>query len=600
MARIVCSYKYDKALSLYIADMSDQFNGVRVAKYTLTDEYGNEHIKTSAVFDGDVTAGGDITIDGLTPGTYYSISANIYNYANSEWLATVSGYGATTFPTTPTISCTPNTDSVSLTIVPGDGNIDGYYFEIAKSGEVIYSRTIGGNLTVTQVVDNLEENTVYSIKAYAFILINGTEKYYDADSYSDVVYFNTNGEIEDGGDTNFTVTMFRPVQKNIGELCAEVGLEGDNLIGCTYAIYHYATDGSLVELTRGVFTQDGGLIYIYFDEFGDYDLVLKVSRGGKTVSKTASITISDNCLRDVTYKRVNKGLIFSWDIYPDEYEEYKYTFNGWRYPDGKLNELYNIFWDTKEYSVSNLECAKTYMLYLMVQGATDTGSGYVLDDIGEWGDEYIATAPSCPISVTAYTNGNNINVNWQLAEVNGDDISLRVNLYKDGNIVNSYDFDVAKGITSGTSVIETSGLTNGEYEVKISTHYGNIWCVDESGNGYSIATTLTIDSARPDNFYWTYPKIQGQDINITAVEWQSLTNKINEFRRYLGLTDYAFSTTAITGNEFTDDIYNDAREAIQDILQYSVMVSTIDSVTSGQKLTAYSLSIFEEAINSIN
>ena len=600
MARIVCSYKYDTKLSLYIADMSDQYNGVRVAKYTLTDEYGNEHIKTSAVFGGDVTAGGDITIDNLTPGTYYSISATVYNYANSEWLATVSGYGATTFPTTPTITCTPNTDSVSLTITPGDGNVKGYYWEILQGETVIESENVLGGGTFTRTISNLEENTVYSISAYAFIYLSDGTKYYDETSYSDVVYFNTNGEIEDGGDTNFTVTMFRPVQKNIGELCAEVGLEGDNLIGCTYVIYHYATDGSLVENTRGVFTQNGGLVDIYFDEFRKYNLLLKVTRGGATVSKTATVNISDNCLKSVSYKRVNRGLIFSWDIYPDEYENYSYIFNGRRYPDGKLNELYDGFADVKEYTLSNLKCATTYELRMLVDGLILSSDGYIRYDIGEWGTEYIATAPSCPYSVTAYMNGNSVNVNWQLAEVNGDDISLRVNLYKDGNIVNSYDFDVAKGTTSGTSVIETNGLTNGEYEVKISTHYGNIWCVDEYGNGYSIATSLTIDSARPDNFYWTYPKMQGQDINITAVEWQSLTNKINEFRRYCGLADFAFGTTAITGEDFTDDIYNEAREALQDILQYSVMVGTIESVASGQKVTAYSLNISEEAINSIN
>lgn len=580
--------------------MSDQYNGVRVAKYTLTDEYGNEHIKTSAVFGGNVTAGGDITIDGLTPGTYYSISATVYNYANSEWLATVSGYGATTFPTTPTITCTPNTDSVSLTITPGDGNVKGYYWEILQGEIVIESENVLGGGTFTRTISNLEENTVYSIRTYAFIYLSDGTKYYDETSYSDVVYFNTNGEIEDGGDTNFTVTMFRPVQKNIGELCAEVGLEGDNLIGCTYVIYHYATDGSLVENTRGVFTQNGGLVDIYFDEFRKYNLLLKVTRGGATVTKKASVNISENCLKDVSYKRVNRGLIFSWDIYPDEYEAYSYIINGRRYPDGKLNELYDGFANVKEYTLSNLKCATTYELWMGVDGLIRSSDGYIWYYIGEWGDEYIATAPSCPTSVTAYFNDNNINVNWQLEDVNGADIQLRVNLYKDGAIVNSYDFDVTAETTSGTSVIETSGLASGTYEVKISTHYGNIWCVDADGNGYSISTTLVLDSQRPENFEWTYPKLAGQEVNITALEWQSLTDKINEFRRYCGFADFAFGTTAITGEDFTDDIYNEAREALQDILQYSVMVGTIESVASGQKVTAYSLNIFEEAINSIN
>jgi hypothetical protein len=399
--------------------------------------------------------------------------------------------------------------------------------------------------------------------------------------------------------------MFRPVQTNLGELCAEVGIDGDNLINCTYIIYHYGTDGSLIENTRGVFTRDdGALIDIYFDEFRYYDLVLKVSRGGATVTKKASVNISDNCLRDVSYTRMNKGLIFSWDIYPDEYDEYQYIFNGRRYPDGKLNELYDAFWeekgDKREYILSDLECARTYKLSLYVQGAIFGSDGYLYYDIGEWVDEYIATAPSCPTSVTAYFNDNNINVNWELEDVNGADIQLRVNLYKDGAIVNSYDFDVTAETTSGTSVIETSGLASGTYEVKISTHYGDIWCVDADGNGYSISTTLVLDSQRPENFEWTYPKLAGQDVNITAVEWQALTNKINEFRRYCGLTDFAFHTTAITGNDFTDDIYNDAQEAIQDILQFSVLIETIESVTSRQPVTAYSLNIFREAINSIN
>lgn len=600
MARVVCSYKYDKALSFYLADMSDQFNGVRIAYYTLVDENGNEHKKTSAIFGGDVTAGGDVTINELIPGTYYSATVDIYNYANNEHLAKIEGYGATTFPTAPQVTCVANAKSVSLTIMNGGGNCEGYCWKIAQGENVIEEEIVMGGGTFTRTIENLEENMIYTIQSYSFIYLSDGTMYYDEASYSETIYFNTNGEIPSYEDDDFSVTMFRPVQTKLGELCAEVGIEGENLKGCTYIIYHYDSGGNLIENTRGIFKQNGGIVYIYFSEFRRYTLSLEVLKGNSTVSKKNSVIISENCIKNMSFMRINRGIYFSWDVSPDNYDEYTYSFNGWRYPNGKINELFDSFWNKREYILSNLECAKTYVFSLFLQGTLADTEDEIYDDIGEWSDNYIATAPSQPTALTAhYTDNNIVSIEWELEEENENDVQLRVNIYKSGGVVFSYDIDVLAKTTKGSSLIEVGNLENGDYEVRISTHYGDIWCVDENGTGFFVSANLKIDSAKPSEFKWLYPKLSGQAVNITAVEWQALTSKINEFRRYCGIDNFIFETTAITGNVITNAVYNEVAEAVRDILEYSADIDEIENVEKGQNMTAASLNILKEAINSI-
>lgn len=588
MAAIVCSYKYDTALSLYIADMSAQYNGNRIATFTLTDKDGNEHRKQSAKFGGNVTAGGDVTVFELTPGTYYEITAEIADYDSGAHLATVSGYGATTFPTNPIITYQKNESSAIISVVLGEGNADGVRVKIYdESGAVIKETSGMGGGTLSFNITNLSSGTTYTIEAYAFLLING-EEYANSDGYTETVSFTTDGIV--AGDDEFDVTSFFADQQTLGDTQIFIGIEGDNLKKASFVVYDKDTSEIL---TKGVFTENGWGGYIYVNEFKTYNLQVKVSRAGKTITKNTSVRVSENYLQNVKYKRINQGLILDWEIIgPKDYDTHIYWINGYR-EGGKLNEQYKQFWDSFSYELDSMACAAVYTVSLSVNGRD-------IDDeesevIGSY-EEKITTAPSCPTLVSVSKNGEMLDVLWELECPNVNDVKLRVNICRDDEIINSYDFTVNAGEFSGAEQISAKELTNGTYTVKIATHYENIWCVDESGNGFSKETKFTIDASRPDDFYWTYPKVSKNTAYVTAEEWKRLMDCIDEFRVYCGFEAYPWQTIPISGDNLTAKIYNEALMALSD-LPCSVEIL---NVQKGQELEANLLNLFEETINSIN
>lgn len=100
---------------------------------------------------------------------------------------------------------------------------------------------------------------------------------------------------------------------------------------------------------------------------------------------------------------------------------------------------------------------------------------------------------------------------------------------------------------------------------------------------------------RPNDFSWTYSKVQGGTFNLTATEWNNFTSRINAFREYKGLSDYSF-TRAYSGNNFTAAMYNQARIAIQAISGYGTYIPT---VTKGQQITAYMMNVLVSELNAI-
>lgn len=106
-------------------------------------------------------------------------------------------------------------------------------------------------------------------------------------------------------------------------------------------------------------------------------------------------------------------------------------------------------------------------------------------------------------------------------------------------------------------------------------------------------TTLPSGPVRPSNFSWTYPKVSGGVFNLTAAEWNSFTARINAFRAYKGLSNYSF-TTAVSGNNFTAAMFNEARAAI------SAMGISVPAVQySDNTIYASLLNDIVSALNSI-
>lgn len=89
--------------------------------------------------------------------------------------------------------------------------------------------------------------------------------------------------------------------------------------------------------------------------------------------------------------------------------------------------------------------------------------------------------------------------------------------------------------------------------------------VDLQGNVSTMKTaTVTFLKVRPSNWNWLTPKVSGNPINITAVEWESLGKAINLFRTYKNLIVINFPVPTIH-QTITASLYNQYRNAINDM-----------------------------------
>lgn len=150
---------------------------------------------------------------------------------------------------------------------------------------------------------------------------------------------------------------------------------------------------------------------------------------------------------------------------------------------------------------------------------------------------------------------------------------------------------------SSTITSDGNGLAfqlNGTYKVQIIAY-------DTSGNSTSKTSTISIISERPENWVWgsQYNIYSGgaffRQSNRTAylmdaTHWNGFTVRINEFRRYKGVTDYVFTPVSSEMN-VTATIINQAINAING-LGFSM-----PTLTSG--VSNVSASIFNDMVNNL-
>lgn len=101
--------------------------------------------------------------------------------------------------------------------------------------------------------------------------------------------------------------------------------------------------------------------------------------------------------------------------------------------------------------------------------------------------------------------------------------------------------------------------------------------------------------SKPNIFKWSTTKTSGGTFNLTAIEWNSLQDTINQMRDYLGLSEYNF-TRAVKGETFTALMYNEAREAIQGFGHGAG--SYIPEVSKGDTITADIMNVIVTELNS--
>lgn len=119
---------------------------------------------------------------------------------------------------------------------------------------------------------------------------------------------------------------------------------------------------------------------------------------------------------------------------------------------------------------------------------------------------------------------------------------------------------------------------------------------DGIGPFMSTGRTATTLPNRPDDWEWWTRIESGGDIDLSADEWNTFCERINEFRAYSGLSEYAF-TTVETGDYIYASTVNRAVSAIRAM---NPLVTPPRQVSSGSSdITAAFFYGLSNALNSI-
>jgi hypothetical protein len=251
------------------------------------------------------------------------------------------------------------------------------------------------------------------------------------------------------------------------------------------------------------------------------------------------------------------------------------------------------------YSFTGLNYGDSY--YISVRAENNIGvSSYTADSI-------LTTAPRTPTVSFVSSTETSISVSTNVSQGNWSFVRVWYRL-----IGGSWNSIV---LTNPTTSGDITGLSNAtQYEIKASSFYTvngvDLESRDSSGGiGYSASLFITTGGGRPNNWAWSYNissgqnvyQINGKDIIIMpATEWNNFTTRINQFRVYKGLSNYAF-TTVSSGTTFTRTIINEALTAIRNMSTHFTGGNAVPSnrIVGQEILVASYYQQMRDALNSI-
>lgn len=171
---------------------------------------------------------------------------------------------------------------------------------------------------------------------------------------------------------------------------------------------------------------------------------------------------------------------------------------------------------------------------------------------------------------------------------------IRIDMYPSGSNTSYATRYVAwTGDTNLSTTVEFANLTpQASYNFRAT--------VTKSATSYTYVRTLeggnfpvTYTIQRPANWTWYTPKARNSEFNITAVEWNAFTTRINQFREFKALDNYAF-TPAVSGQAFNFYQFNEARAAIN-----AMATTGVGIVSRGDAVLADPLNILRNTLNVI-
>jgi hypothetical protein len=278
-----------------------------------------------------------------------------------------------------------------------------------------------------------------------------------------------------------------------------------------------------------------------------------------------SLSFSSATESTITVNASYTGVADSAKFYADG------AFNGSRSLDG-TNTTHSF-----SYTYTGLNSSQTYSLTVhFYNGATDLGSNTITAS---------TTAPPAPSPVTSVVGSSSgtepatLSFSWNASS---PVTSYSWTLRKNGGTISS-------GSTSSTSI----GFTNmsaGSYSLGVTPFNGVT-----AGSGTSSADVI-VSPPRPNNFSWTGGnKVSGNTIVVLASDWNSLVNRVNQFRLYKLLNTTTMNTVS-SGTTISAFLYNQVAGAINEMNPPGGQVSF---VSSGQTITAFAINRLNACLNSI-
>lgn len=112
---------------------------------------------------------------------------------------------------------------------------------------------------------------------------------------------------------------------------------------------------------------------------------------------------------------------------------------------------------------------------------------------------------------------------------------------------------------------------------------------------------VVLKNTRPNNFSWTQEKKANEPFNLTALEWNSFTARINMFRQYCGKPQFGF-TQAQKDLPFYAFMFNQAIDALLSIDSPNSPKPSVQPpaiVAKNDPITALGLNLLVTSLNSI-
>lgn len=259
--------------------------------------------------------------------------------------------------------------------------------------------------------------------------------------------------------------------------------------------------------------------------------------------------------------------------------------------------------DVQKYVGSAVSCSFTvdseYHTYTVkvvpynstTQGNVGTKSVTTLDETDPALDSFYAVASGIgATSIQLYANGHDVTPTYSPNNGQSGVSGYYFYMSTDGGTTWGSAQTVYKS-ASGDAYYTFTGLT-------VNTTYTFGCRVFDNANNIStmLTTSATTVSNRPANFSWTTAKTSGGNFNLTASEWDALTQRINDFRSYKSLAAYSFTNAPYSDGQFYAFMFNQAVTAINDM---SPPTATPASQASGNYIYASLLNGLVSSLNSI-